>query len=206
MQETWVWSLDWKDPPEKGMAIHSSTLAQRIPWIEKPGGLQSMESQRIGHDWATKTFAFTSVWFIPIDELVSICIPQIPGRRRPHTWRKGFLCGSCCSLNNRDDAWSGYKGRMAEFQHKSSCWFGGNLEVFRVHSVSVWRNFDLQFLSDVLFCFTYLSLNVFCFCFFACDLMCVSFLLDNVCILYLASLVVQRVKHLPAMLETWVRS
>jgi len=99
------------------------------PWIEKPGGLQSTESQRIGQDWATKTFAFTSVWFIPVEELVSICIPQIPGRRRPHRWRKGFLCGGCCSLNNRDDAWSGYKGRMAEFQHRSSCWFGGNLEV-----------------------------------------------------------------------------
>ena len=46
MQETWVRSLGWKDPPEKGMATHSSILAWRIPWTEEPGGLQSMELQR----------------------------------------------------------------------------------------------------------------------------------------------------------------
>ena len=39
MQETWVWSLDREDPLEKGMATHSSILAKRIPWTEKPGGL-----------------------------------------------------------------------------------------------------------------------------------------------------------------------
>ena len=41
MQETWVQSLDWEDPLEKGMATHSSIPAYRIPWIEEPGGLQS---------------------------------------------------------------------------------------------------------------------------------------------------------------------
>ena len=50
MQETQVRSLDWEDPLEKGMATHSSTLAWRIPWIEEPGGLQSMRLQRVGHD------------------------------------------------------------------------------------------------------------------------------------------------------------
>ena len=50
--ETWVWSLSQEDPLEKGMAVHSSILAWRIPWIEEPGGLQSMGSQRIRHDWA----------------------------------------------------------------------------------------------------------------------------------------------------------
>ena len=40
----------WKDPLEKGMATHSSILAWRIPWTEEPGGLQSMGSQRVGHD------------------------------------------------------------------------------------------------------------------------------------------------------------
>jgi len=49
MWETWVRSLDWEDPLEKEMAIHSSILAWRIPWREEPGGLQSMGSQR-GHD------------------------------------------------------------------------------------------------------------------------------------------------------------
>ena len=46
MQETWVQSLGWEDPLEKGMATHSRILAWRIPWTEGPGGLQSMESQR----------------------------------------------------------------------------------------------------------------------------------------------------------------
>jgi len=50
MQETWVLSLGWEDPLEKKMATHSSTLAWRIPWREEPGGLQSMESQRVRHD------------------------------------------------------------------------------------------------------------------------------------------------------------
>ena len=44
MQETWVRSLGWEDPLEKGMAAHSSILAWRIPWT---GGLQSMELQRV---------------------------------------------------------------------------------------------------------------------------------------------------------------
>ena len=50
MLETWVQSLRQEDPMEKGMATHSSILAWRIPWTEKPGGLQSMGSQRVGHD------------------------------------------------------------------------------------------------------------------------------------------------------------
>ena len=45
-----VRSLGWEDPLEKVMAIHSSILAWRIPWTEKPGGLQSVGSQRVGHD------------------------------------------------------------------------------------------------------------------------------------------------------------
>ena len=48
--ETWVPSLGWEDSLEKGMATHSSTLAWRIPWTEEPGGLQSMGSQRVGHN------------------------------------------------------------------------------------------------------------------------------------------------------------
>ena len=50
MQETWVRSLGWEDPLEKEMAPHSSTLAWKIPWMEEPGGLKSMWSQRVGHD------------------------------------------------------------------------------------------------------------------------------------------------------------
>ena len=50
MQETQVRSLDWEDPLEKEMATHSSTLPWRIPWREEAGRLQSMGSQRVGHD------------------------------------------------------------------------------------------------------------------------------------------------------------
>ena len=50
MQETWVQSLGWEDLLEEGMATHSSILACMIPWTEKPGRLQSMGSQRVGHD------------------------------------------------------------------------------------------------------------------------------------------------------------
>ena len=50
MRETWVRSLGREDPLEKEMAIHSSTLAWKIPWTEEPDRLQSMGSQRVGHD------------------------------------------------------------------------------------------------------------------------------------------------------------
>ena len=53
VQETQVQSLRQEDPLEKGMATYSNSLAWRIPWTEKPGGLQSMGSQRIGYDSAT---------------------------------------------------------------------------------------------------------------------------------------------------------
>ena len=48
--ETWVLSLGWEDLLEKEMATHSSNLAWKIPWTEEPGGLQSMGSQRAGHN------------------------------------------------------------------------------------------------------------------------------------------------------------
>ena len=50
MQETWVQSLGWEDPLEKGMAAHSSILAWEIPRTEEPGGLQSTGSQRVEHN------------------------------------------------------------------------------------------------------------------------------------------------------------
>jgi len=50
MQQTQVQSLVREDPLEKGMATHSSIVARRIPWTEEPDRLQSMGSQRVGHD------------------------------------------------------------------------------------------------------------------------------------------------------------
>ena len=54
-QNTWVLTLGWEDPVEKDMATHSSILAWKIPWIEEPGGLQSMGSQRV---WAQHLYAW----------------------------------------------------------------------------------------------------------------------------------------------------
>ena len=50
MQETWVLSVGQKDALEKAMTTHSRILAWEIPWIEEPGGLQSLGSQRVGHN------------------------------------------------------------------------------------------------------------------------------------------------------------
>ena len=53
MRKTFVQSLGQEDPLEKEMAIHSSTIAWKIPWTEETGRLQSTGSQRVGHNWAT---------------------------------------------------------------------------------------------------------------------------------------------------------
>ena len=52
--EMQVWPLGWEDLLEKGMAIHSSILAYRIPWTEEPSGLWSIGSHRVRHYWATE--------------------------------------------------------------------------------------------------------------------------------------------------------
>ena len=54
VQEIWVQTLGWEDPLEKEMATHSSILAWEIPRTEEPAGLQSMGSQRVGHDLETE--------------------------------------------------------------------------------------------------------------------------------------------------------
>ena len=65
MWETGVWSLGREDPLEKGMATYSSVLAWEIPWTVEPGGLQSMESQRLRHDWVTNMITFLSLKHFP---------------------------------------------------------------------------------------------------------------------------------------------
>ena len=61
MRETQVQSLGREDLLEKEMAPHSSTLAWKIPWMEEPGRLQSMGSQRVGHDWVT-SLTYLLIW------------------------------------------------------------------------------------------------------------------------------------------------
>ena len=71
MWETWVRSLGQKDPLEKEMATHSSTLAWKIPWTEKPSRLQSMRSQRVKHNWVTKIFTHSLHW-VDSKEIIKI--------------------------------------------------------------------------------------------------------------------------------------
>ena len=59
MKENWVRSLGQEDPWEEEMATHSSILSWRIPWTKEPGGLQSMGSLGVGHDWTTSLSLFT---------------------------------------------------------------------------------------------------------------------------------------------------
>ena len=84
MRETRVRSLGQEDPLEKEVVTHSSILAWRIPWTERPGGLQSMGSQRVGHDWATSLslisspsfFLFTFLWLTQLFWTVCSCLPS----------------------------------------------------------------------------------------------------------------------------------
>ena len=75
LQETLVQSLGWEDTLEEGMATHSSILAWRIPWTEKPGGLQSMGSERVGHDWATNTATTTCAEYAHPSEACRNAVP-----------------------------------------------------------------------------------------------------------------------------------
>ena len=71
--ETRVQSLGWEDPLEKEMAIHSSTIAWKIPWTEELGRLQSMGSQRVGHDCATSLrFTWRSVFTWLVAQILTL--------------------------------------------------------------------------------------------------------------------------------------
>ena len=104
VQETWVHSLGREDPLEKGMATYSSILAQKIPWIADPGGLQSMVSQRLRHDWVTNTFtvSFNLHWKITLDVL------------KIRNWRRlGDELGGCPSR---------YRDQWKSLQKNSQQW------------------------------------------------------------------------------------
>ena len=62
MQEAWLQSVGQEDPLKKGIAIHSSILAWRIPWTEEPGGLWTMGSQRVRHYWMT--YKHPHIWWV----------------------------------------------------------------------------------------------------------------------------------------------
>ena len=89
MQETQLQSLGWEDPLEQETATHSSIFAWEIPWTEKPGRLQSMGPQRVGHDWAgTKS---TYSLFAVTEQ------KKTTSAEHGWLWRKG---SSACLTNN----------------------------------------------------------------------------------------------------------
>ena len=75
---TWVKSLGWEDPLEEGMATHSSILAWRIPWTEGPGGLQSIGSPRVRHDWSD--LACMHLWYTVGPCSLSYTLPFVSER------------------------------------------------------------------------------------------------------------------------------
>ena len=87
MWETLVRFLGREDPLEKEMAIHSSTLAWEIPWTEEPDRLQSMGSQRVGHNWVTSlhfmTGELTQIQFLPACILKSRTYVPFHSSRHP---------------------------------------------------------------------------------------------------------------------------
>ena len=84
MRETQVWSLGQEDPLEKEMATHSSILACKIPWTEEPSGLQSMGSQRIGHNLMLSFFLSFFSGRMKWGPVYSVChiegFPSTPGQ------------------------------------------------------------------------------------------------------------------------------
>ena len=92
-QETWVWSMGWEDPLEKGIATHYSILAWRISGTEDPGGLQSMGSQRAGHIWATNTHTHTHttcmVYYSCVCSSFPITSPTVL-LEIPHLWKNSL--------------------------------------------------------------------------------------------------------------------
>ena len=133
MQETQVWSLCWEDL-QKGMATHSSILAQRIQWVEEPGRLQPMGLQRVRHNWATHTHTHTDSQ--NKEKALLVVLLPIILLRPDEEERRG-------SLTKR----GGLKGR--ESPH--SWWIWGLLKMKKgmwMHSISMHGETGLFFAQD----------------------------------------------------------
>ena len=78
-QEMLVWYLGQEDPLEEEMATHPSIFAWKIPWTEDPGGLQSMGSKRVKHDWATEhkmSYCGIIWWLLSVSKYFICFIPK----------------------------------------------------------------------------------------------------------------------------------
>ena len=106
MQETQVRSLDWEDPLEKGMAIHSNIVPWRIPWTKEPGRLQSLGS----HDWATNTHFHS--WFM------MFCQFQVYSKWFSYIYFRLFSIIGYCKILNIDPC---YTINACEMKVAQSC-------------------------------------------------------------------------------------
>ena len=95
-----------KIPLEKGMATHSSRIAWRISWTEEPGGLQSMGSQRVGHDWATFTLSL---------------VPCVPGRMPAWMTSEWMNRRPKNKMKNLQNCWS-WKATFRKLRSKPHNW------------------------------------------------------------------------------------
>ena len=130
---------------EKAMAPHSSTLAWRVPWMEEPGGLHSMGSRRVGHDWADFTFTFH---FHALEKEMathsSVLAWRIPGTGKP---------GRLPSMGSHrvGDDWSD----LAACKEKTSRGFENNLPHFtdgeRVVFYTCWFETLMEHLNSIIF-------------------------------------------------------
>ena len=130
VQDIWVWSLGQEDPLEEGMASHSCVLGWRIQRIEEPGGLQSMGSQRVRHNWATKHTHRV---------LVSLATTQLSHCRAKaivdNIWRMCvWLCSSTFYLEERAE--------WARFEPWAICWFLG--KIMSLYYLKLLNGFPLQ--------------------------------------------------------------
>ena len=104
MRETLVQSLGQEDLLEKEMTTHSSTLVWKIPWTEEPGRLQTMGSQRVGHDWATfPSFPSGHSWWT----WRSCMLQFMESQRVRHDWENelNWMIVSNCVLCNPSPLW-----------------------------------------------------------------------------------------------------
>ena len=106
MQETWVQSLGQEDPLEKEMATHSSTLAWKIPWTEKPGRLQSMGSQRVRHDWATSLYLLFEENIIKITVTFKWFLKETHSFRNQKKNTLHFIAGKFANMQSQKQKWS----------------------------------------------------------------------------------------------------
>ena len=113
MRETRVRFLGWESPLEKEMAIHSSTLAWKIPWTEEPNRLQYMGLQRVGHDWVTSLAYYE--W---MNESLNNVLPlALCFYHSFSIIRKPFPASSFSYPNQLDDIISWYSNELYHITH-----------------------------------------------------------------------------------------